>query len=711
MKKEKHFSKYGGKLISTALVFMLAVSAIAGCSSGATAETETAAQTQAEKETEAAAQTTAAAEEETEAEEVTTKLSGTDLLRDNFYEYCNEKLLDATEIPATSGTWSWFYQLGEDAFDVLNDELDKIIANAGSYEKGSDEQMISDLYLTYLDTETRDTAGFGPFEPYLEDITGASSVQEYVDALAALARDTSFMSLIYTMETTDSFDSTSYVEEIYGMDLVFSKSTLLDTSYDELMENDYVDYIALALTKAGYSDEDAASYAEEILDLTRQMAVYGLDTIDFYDNDIVWNVYSPEELCELFSNIDMAQYLKTAGIDDWDFYVVEQVEQCEKINELLVPENLELLKAYSVFCLVNSLGGYTSMDLDEADQELSDKFLGIAEEKELERRAAETVQSTFEFEFGKLYVDRCFSEEAKEDVTEMVETFIDHYRERIWELDWMEDETKEAAVKKLDTMVIKVGYPDEWPHYYEGAQLRSPEEGGSLIENTFELIKAYTKYSNDMVRKPVDRTKWDMSPQTVNAYYNSGNNEIVFPAAILQDPFYSADESKASNYGGIGTVIAHEITHAFDASGSNYDELGNYDPWWTEGDAERFEELKQEVIDYYDTIEMPAVGRYVNGEQTVNENIADLGAVNTVTSFFADDPEALDEIFRKYAAIWATKYSNEYLNYLLNIDTHSPAEARVNATIRTLDCFYETYPEIVEGDGMYLAPEDRVRIW
>ncbi len=693
--------------LSLLLTAIMVINILGGCSAQKTDSSAGTQDTAVQQETDAGASDIQAAEE-TAAQTAEEELSDTDLLREDYYEYVNKKLLDATDIPAGEVRWSWFYQLGEDAYNILDETLNELLEDRGMYEKGSDEQMITDLYFTYLDTDTRDSAGLGPLQEYLDDIQGAADIQEYMEAVGRLNGVTGKGSIIILAESVDMHDSTRYTELFYNMDLGLGKETLMDESYADLLP-DYQDLIALFLTEAGYSEEEAAFYAPEILSFLKEMAPYALDAVDMYDPEKTYNPYSVEELDALFTNFDVRAYLSAGGYDNWDYYIVTQEELFRKINEVLTEENLDLLKAYSTSCVVEDFCDVISMRADEAETDFEMKFFGLDEPKDLERRAGEAVQNLFGFEFGKLYVDRCFSEEDKEAVTEMIEGFIDHYRERIGELDWLSDSSKQAAIRKLDTMDIKVGYPDVWPEYFKGAVITGPEDGGSLIENCFNLQCALQSWGLEHAKHPVDRTVWEMTPQTVNAYYNPSRNEIVFPAAMLQAPFYSTMAKETENYGGIGIIIAHEITHAFDSDGSKYDEVGNYNPWWTEEDAENFAELTQKVVDYYDSIEID--GRHVNGTQTVNENIADLGAINTVTSYFAGDTEALDEVFHKFAATWASKYTDEYRNFLLNVDTHSPDKVRVNAAIKTVDCFYDTYPEIREGDGMYLAPEDRVKIW
>ncbi len=650
-------------------------------------------------------QVLAAAEQEEE--NSTEAVSSDDLLREDYYEYVNKDLLDSVVIDPTESEWSQFSLVSDSVSDELSDVLRDVVDNRDQYEQGSSEQKIADYYLSYLDWETRNSAGLGPLQQYVDAFLQADTIQEYIEVAASLIGEVGEDSIISAGITYDSFDSTQYIAVVDSMDLGLDKETYEDEAYDDLMP-DYEAFIAAVLREAGYGDE-AESYASEILSFCREMSDYDLDLQDYYDVELTYNPYTAEELDELYSNIDMNAFLSTAGYDKWDTYLVQNVELSEAVNEKLIEENLDLLKAYSIYCLVSDFAIYLSADLDQAYISFENKFSGIMEQETDEKRAAENTQGMFPWEFSQIYVAENFSEEEKNDVTEMIEAFIDHYRERIYELDWMEEETKEAAVRKLDTMVIQIGYPDEWPDYNAEVEILGPEDGGFLIDNVFKLLKASYQYNVEKDSGEVDRDAWSWTPTTINACYIPSLNTINFPAAILQEPFYDPDATDAQNYGAIGMVIAHEITHAFDSNGSQYDEYGNYDPWWTEADAEKFEELTQEVADYYDTFTVD--GLQVNGSLTLTENIADLGAINTITSFFEDDPEQLDELFRSFAALWAAKYTDETLHALIDTDVHSPNQVRVNATIRTVDCFYETYPEIQEGDAMYLAPEDRVRIW
>lgn len=630
-------------------------------------------------------------------------------MEDDYYDYVNHELLEETQIPADSNNWGYFYQLDQEAYEELNGVLKETVEKRKQYEAGSLEQKIGDFYLTALDLEGRRQAGFGDLKPYMESIQNASTIEEYIDSVGRLSSDMGFYSILAMIWSEDMEDSSRYACYLDGADLGPGKETLEDASLGELMK-EYQAYIGRTLEFTGMEKEQAEQAASEILAFQKDLAASALPLADQDAPEKIYNVYSSEDLERLFSNIETEKMLQAFHVDGQEVYIVAQEELTKKINEYLTEENLPLLKNYSLFCLVQDFSPYLTPEIRDNSLDWVNRQKGIAEKETEEKQASKMTQSLLGFEFGRLYVERCFSQEDKQNIRDMVEQILKAYEDRIRELDWMGEETKTAAIKKLKTMTLKIGYPDQWPDYYAKAQVMPAEEGGCLINNFISLQKASNAVCQEKYRKPVDKGEWGMTPQTVNAYYNPTGNEIVFPAAILQAPFYDSEADFASNLGGIGMVIAHEISHAFDSSGSLYDENGNYHVWWTDEDRAEFKELAQSVIDYYDGQE-GFEGRFVNGAQTLNENIADLGAVNCITSIVGDDEDSLKKLFHQYAVVWASKYTDESMIQRLNIDVHSPAKVRVNAVLGATEAFYKAYPEIKEGDKMYVAPEKRVKIW
>lgn len=630
-------------------------------------------------------------------------------LEDDYYDYVNQYVLEEAQIPEDSNSWSYFYQLDKEAYEILNEVLNEAVQNKQQAETGSLEQKIADLYLTAMDMEGRRKAGFGALQPYMDAISNAATVNEYLESIGKLYSDLGYGSIIITQWYEDMSDSNRYALYMDGADLGPGKETLEDETQSELLEK-YKDYIARTMEYTGQDPDEAVQAASEILALQKDLAASALPLSGQNDPDVIYNPYTTEELKQLFSNGEMDRFLETAGLSGLDSYIVTQEDQMKKISQYLTEDHLPLLKNYSIFCLVNDFGPSLTPDIRDNYLDWYNIQKGIKEKKTDEKMASEMTQNMLGFEFGRLYVEKCFSEEDKLVIQDMVHKILAAYKNQITGLSWMGEETKKAAIKKLDTMTLKIGYPDKWPDDYAEAAVTPAESGGSFIDNTLSLIKAKNAVDKEKVKKPVDKSEWGMTPQTINAYYNPTGNEIVFPAAILQAPFYDPEADFAANLGGIGMVIAHEISHAFDSSGSLYDENGNYHVWWTDEDRVSFKKLTEQVVAYYDGQE-GFEGRKVNGAQTLNENIADLGALACVTSIAGDDADSLKLLFVQYATIWAAKYTPESMIQRLNTDVHSPAKVRVNAVLGATDAFYKAYPEIKEGDAMYVAPDKRVKIW
>ncbi|MFT4104535.1 MAG: M13 family metallopeptidase [Lacrimispora sp.] len=630
-------------------------------------------------------------------------------LEDDYYGYVNHDILKETKIPEDSNSWSYFYKLDREAYQVLHEVLTEAVENRKEAKEGSLEQKIGDMYGSAMDMEGRRRAGFGELKAYMDRIQNASNIKEYLESIGTIYSDLGVGSLVTLQWFEDMRDSGKYALYTDGADLGPGKETLEDETQTALIK-EYEAYIGRMMEFSGLSREEAALAAFGILGLQKDLAASALLLKERNNPEIIYNPYSIEMVKSLFPGGEMEGFLTSAGIGEASAIIVTQQEQMKKIGQYLNEDQLPLLKNYSVFCLIQDFAPYLTPEIRDNYLEWNRRQKGIKEKKTDEKLASEMVQGLLGFEFGRLYTEKTFTEEDKLAIEAMVHQILEAYRKQILALDWMGEETKAAAIRKLDHMTMKIGYPDQWPDDYGQAVVISPDEGGHLIDNTLSLVRAKRRIDREKVLKPVDKSEWQMTPQTVNAYYNPSGNEIVFPAAILQPPFYDPEADHASNLGGIGMVIAHEVSHAFDSSGSLYDEKGNYHVWWTEEDRARFKELADRVSAYYDGQD-GYEGRRVNGAQTLNENIADLGSISSVTSIIGDDPDRLRLLFAQYATIWAAKYTPESMIQRLNTDVHAPAKVRVNAVLSATDAFYKAYPEIEEGDGMYLPPLKRVKIW
>lgn len=628
--------------------------------------------------------------------------------QDDYYEFVNKNLLSKIELAATDAHWDWFGELNA----VVSNEMENIteeLANDGkTYEKGSSEQKIKDMYECVTNMDNRNETGLGPLKPHMDSIRNASSIEEYVDALAHLSGEFGFSSIVggYSI-MQDKADSSEYAVYMMYADTLIGKEYIEGENTQEYVDL-YLDYIKDMFMEFGMTANEAAVSTDSVEGLLRDICASTLTTEQLYDPSLTYNVYTQQDLQKLYTNVDVPKMLKTLRVNGQDKYIVMDVEQAKKINSLLVEENLQALKDYSTFVLLNDTAKYANANYAKLSDDMQNALYGITESWGDEKTWKRLTQELLPWEFGMIYVKEHFSAKDKEEVEKMIEQILEEYETIINRQEWMSEATKKKAVRKLETMQVKIGYPDEWPAARDMMQVTPISEGGSLLSNLLVSMQVSIEDSLSKLGTKVDRAEWDVTPQTINAMYDPLNNEIVFPAAILQAPFYDRNNSYGANMGGIGFVIAHEVSHAFDSTGALYDEYGNYNVWWTDKEMDEYKKMSQSIVDYYNNYEM--MGVKVNGDLTLMENIADLGAMTCITSIIGDDAKALDEAFGQMTYNWASEDTASFMMYLLNMDTHSPNKIRVNAVLSSCDAFYRIY-DIREGDGMYVAPENRVGIW
>ena len=649
-----------------------------------------------------------AAQDQKDSEQETSDEGSGVRYQDDYYEFVNEGLLSQIDLAATDAHWDWFGELNAVVSNEMEDIIRDLAESDEEFKKGSSEQKIRDMYECVSDMENRNETGLGPLKPHMDSIRNASSIDEYVDALAHLSGEFGFSSIVggYGI-MQDKADSSEYAVYMMYADTLIGKEYIEGKDTQEYVDR-YLEYINGMLMEFGMTADEAAQSTDSIEGLLRDICASTLTTEQMYDPKLTYNVYTEKDLQKLYSNVDVHKMLKTLRIDGQDKYIVMDVEQAKKINSLLVEENLQALKDYSTFVMLNDTAKYANANYAKLTDDMKNALYGITESWGDEKTWMDLTQDMLPWDFGMIYVEQHFSQDDKEAVEEMIGQILKEYEAVINRQEWMSEDTKKKAIRKLETMQVKIGYPDEWPAARDMMQVTPISEGGSLLSNMLTSMQVAIDDSLRKLGAKVDRSEWDVPPQTINAMYDPLNNELVFPAAILQAPFYDSDNSYGANMGGIGFVIAHEVSHAFDSSGALYDEYGNYNVWWTDEELAEYDRLSQSIVDYYNNYEM--MGTKVNGELTLMENIADLGAMTCITSIIGDDAKALDEAFGQMAYNWASEDTASFMMYLLNTDTHAPNKVRVNAVLSSCDAFYEIY-DIEETDGMYVAPEDRVGIW
>ena len=628
--------------------------------------------------------------------------------QDDYYEFVNQNLLSKIELAPTDAHWDWFGELNAVVSGEMEEIIDELASDGKTYEKGSSEQKIKDMYECVTNIENRNETGLGPLKPHMDSIRNAGTIGEYVDALAHLSGEFGFSSIVggYSI-MQDKADSSEYAVYMMYADTLIGKEYIEGENTQEYVDM-YLEYINDMLMEFGMTANEAAQSTDSIEALLRDICASTLTTEQMYDPAVTYNVYTQQDLQKLYTNVDIPRMLKTLKIDGQDKYIVMDVEQAKKINSLLVEENLQALKDYSTFVMLNDTAKYADAAYAKLSDDMKNALYGITESWGDEKTWKNLTQDMLPWDFGMIYVKEHFSAEDKEAVEKMIGQILKEYEAIISRQEWMSDATKQKAIRKLETMQVKIGYPDQWPAARDMMQVTPISEGGSLLSNLLVSMQVSIDDSLNKLGTKVDRSEWDVTPQTINAMYDPLNNEIIFPAAILQAPFYDSDNSYGANLGGIGFIIAHEVSHAFDSSGALYDEYGNYNVWWTQEELAEYKKMSESIVDYYSGYEM--MGVKVNGDLTLMENIADLGALTCITSIIGDDAKALDEAFGQMTYNWASEDTASFMMYLLNTDTHSPNKVRVNAVLSSCDAFYEIY-DIKETDGMYVAPEDRVGIW
>lgn len=623
--------------------------------------------------------------------------------KDDFYTAINKEAFDSAVIPDGKSVVGTLYN------DITSDLLEAMMKeiSASNTEKNSKKDKIKTLYNNYLNKEERNKQGYAPIKADLEAIDAVKSVSEFSGT--HIDGDLLINNFIAFYVGVDAKDSNRYVNEFCTTSINFKD---MYEGKLEPQKKAYLKYIKTLFMLCGSTEEEAAKAADMVFDYETKVAEASYSVEEIYDVEKTYNIYTLEELKQLFKTVDMDAVFNATGLKNKDRFIVADKNAMEGVAKLLTDENLEILKAYAKYSLIAQYAEYMSDDFFEAVQVYNAESNGVSGTRSDTYYATQAVSGLLPEYVGEIYADKYVTEKMKTNVTQMVTDIIDIYKERIKKLDWMSETTKEKAIKKLDTMGMKVLAPDEWEEIgLDSEELRSFEDGGNLVENIQAVSKATLKDMYALEGKEVDKTEWITYPHVVNAFYNPLNNDVNFPVAFLQIPsVYSEDASYEENLAGIGSVIGHELSHAFDSSGSQYDENGNAVNWWTDEDAMAFDMLCNKVKEYYKDQE-GAPGIAINSEQTITEDIADLGAMSVITEL-ASKKENFDykKMFESYAKIWMTVETRGRMQNLAAIDTHSLSSIRTNRVLQSCDKFYEVYG-ITEKDGMWVAPEDRVSIW
>ncbi len=640
---------------------------------------------------------------------------------DDFFRYVNGRWIDQVEIPADRERWGSFDELRMNTDANTLRVLESAIAS-GKYGVDTDQGKAALFYQTGMDVDQINAKGIQPIQPYLDQVDGIRTIADLRSVLVELKWAGSGPLVDFGV-SPDLKNSQVYSIYIGTGDLGLPERDyyLKQDSASIALREAYQKHVATMLEMIGQDPDRARAAARRILDLETRMAESLMTKEERRNPYSRYHPMTMEELIALVPSFDWKAYFQPFGLADREMVVVSQPDYLARLEVLLQENQVESWKDYIRWTILVGAADFLGTEVEEAKFEFYGKTLrGLQTMKPRHERVLKMVNGTLGEALGKLYVDAYFPAEAKEKAVDMVQNILEAFEDRIRALDWMSDTTKEKAIRKLATFTVKIGYPDKWKDYSD-LQVKSFADGGSYFQNIVEATRWNFEDDLNKLDKEVDRSEWFMSPQVVNAYYNPLYNEIVFPAAILQPPFYHYQADAAVNFGGIGAVIGHEISHGFDDQGSQFDEVGNLNNWWTDGDRERFVARNRKLIDQFNAYE-PLPGLHVNGEFTLGENIGDLGGVNVAFSGLQKyyekhgRPEPIDgftgeqRFFLSWGTIWRTKTRDEALKTQIATDPHSPGQYRAIGPLVNMPEFYEAF-EVTEKNTLYRNEETRVRIW
>jgi putative endopeptidase len=640
-------------------------------------------------------------------------------IQDDLFGHVNGAWLDSAEIPADRAAWGPFALLADTAEQQVLEIIEACTdgVSTGSTDAGADEaRKIGDLYKSFMDEERIEQLGHTPILPLLEEIDALSDVASLARFLGSFERRGG-SGLFGSYVNTDDRNSERYIVNVLqgGIGLP-DESYYREEKFTEIREK-YLAYLERILELA--ERPDPAGTAARVVALEARLAQGHWKREDTREVLKTYNLTEVADLKAMLPSFDFDAWITAVGGNPEALTetVVRQPSYLQHLETVLVDTPIEDWQAFLSVRAIRTAAAYLSSPFVEANFDFYGRTLsGTPELRARWKRGVGLVEGCLGEAVGREYVARHFPPRSKEIMDELVANLLEAYRRSITDLDWMTEETKQRAFEKLDTFYPKIGYPKKFRDYIE-LEI-SPDD---LVGNVLAATAFETDRDLDKIGSPVDREEWFMLPQTVNAYYNPGTNEICFPAGILQRPFFDADADPAENYGAIGAVIGHEIGHGFDDQGAQYDGLGNLNDWWSAADKAAFEVKSQALVAQYNGYEPRDLpGEHVNGQLTVGENIGDLGGLTIALRAYEiyldgaevpvlEDLTGPQRLFLSWAYAWRTKRRKELGLQLLATDPHSPPEFRANIA-RNLEEFHEAF-DVQPGDGLWLDPEDRVRIW
>jgi putative endopeptidase len=639
--------------------------------------------------------------------------------QDDFYRYVNGNWLKKTEIPKSESVWGAFSEIDEFNRNTLKAILEESLTKRKGAKKGDNWQLIGDLYASGMDSLAAEKAGAEPLKQYFEEIDKIKTPEDIVKLITTFHKasiSTPFSFYIYA-DSKNSNENAIYLGQ--GGTSLPDRSYYFDDRFAEIREK-YTAHLSNMFVLAGESKENADKMAKTVLKIETRLAEAQRTRVDGRDPVKRYNKRTIEELNQSTFNIDWRKYFNYLDLPKAEWAIVGAPEFLSIVDRMLKDVSANDWKVYFKWRVINSSASYLSHAfVKERFSFFGTTLNGTKEMQPRWKRVQGWVDGSVGEALGQIYVERTFPKEAKARMIEMIENIREAFADRIQKYTWMTEETKQQALNKLKAITCKIGYPDKWEDY-TGLELRDND----LVGNMRRIAERGYKKMIDQFGKPVDKTEWGMTPPTVNAYYNPLNNEIAFPAGILRPPFFDFKADDAVNYGGIGAVIGHEITHGFDDQGSQYDAQGNLRMWWTKDDRTKFEGNANMIVEQFDEYKV-LVGKdsvNVNGKLTLGENIADLGGLTIAYAALQKSyakkgkPKKIDgftgeqRFFMGWAQVWRIKHTDAALMNRIKTDSHAPGEHRANGPLRNMPAFFDAF-DVKEGDKMRRKPNRLIVIW
>lgn len=626
--------------------------------------------------------------------------------QDNIYLAVNSEWLEKTKIPEDRSRMASFDGIDVNVEKHLMEDLADFASGKKEVPNVPNMAEAVKLYQLAKDFDKRNSDGADPVQ---DDLTALEEISDFSDYNLKAPDLTTFASMPFGFDVEPDMKNTK-VNALYfaGPGTYLPDTTTYETDDAPKLLAILQKQSVNLLTMAGVAEDQAEKYAAAAIKFDGKLAKVVKSSEEWADYPASYNPMAIDEFEGKFKDFKIAYYLKKVIGEEPERIIVEEPRYLDHINELINETNFDEIKGWTIVNFINGVASELSQEFREAAFPFSQALSGQPQLKSGEKQAYQIANGTFSEVVGAYYGQTYFGADAKKDVEDMIHRMLDVYKERLQSNSWLSEETKKKAILKVNTLELKIGYPDKIEEIYNRLKVVPANEGGSLYSNERAFAIEEQKYNIEQLHKEVDRTVWAMPGNLVNACYDPQRNDLTFPAAILQAPFYDLKHDRATNYGGIGTVIAHEVSHAFDNNGAQFDEMGNMKNWWTDEDYAEFKKRTQDEIDLFDGIEYGPVK--LNGKQIVSENIADQGGLTAAVEAAKNENEDLKKLFENFARVWANKQLTESIKSQTAVDVHAPGPLRANVQIQCQDDFYKVY-DVKPEDGMWLDPDQRVAIW